>query len=65
MPVFSPIAWTANPAEDLRSGGLPFPTYSMESYLLEQLHSVSGGEGWRGRGAGPPVVMTSSRDAVD
>lgn len=63
---------TANPAEDLRDGcqffpdwGFPSPTYSMESYLLKQFHSVSGGESRRGRGAGAPIVMAGSRDAVD
>lgn len=37
----------------------------MDSYLLKQLHSVSGGEGRRGRGAGTPVVVAGGRDAVD
>lgn len=43
---------------------LPFPTYPMYSYLLKQFHSVSGGESRRRRGAGTPVVMAGSRDAV-
>lgn len=64
MPVFLPITLTANPAKDLRLV-FPFPTYSMQSYLLEQFHSVSGRESRRGRGAGTPVVMAGSRDAVD
>lgn len=38
--------------------------YPMYPYLLEELHSVSGGEGRRGRGAGTPVVMAGGRDAV-
>lgn len=35
------------------------------SHLLKQFHSVSGGESRRGRGAGAPIVMAGSRDAVD
>lgn len=42
----------------------PFTTHPTYPYLLEQLHSVSGGEGRRGRGAGTPVVMAGGRDAV-
>lgn len=33
-------------------------------YLLEELHSVLGGEGGGRRGAGAPVVMAGHRDAV-
>lgn len=49
------------PSQTLRFSCLPLIPIS---YLLKQLHSVSGGESRRGWGAGTPVVMAGGRDAV-
>lgn len=40
------------------------PLLGTPPYLLKQLHGVFGGEGGRGRRAGPPVVVAGHGDAV-